>query len=58
MAEIRPRWEWRTFGDYFGATAEAAFVAMTGGCRYSGSELSSPCGHVLNSRARLSGEGP
>src|SRR5262245_14952595 len=29
MAEIRPRWEWRTFGDYFGATAEAAFAGMT-----------------------------
>ena len=28
MAVIIPRWEWRTFGQHFGA-AEAAFEAMT-----------------------------
>jgi exopolyphosphatase/guanosine-5'-triphosphate,3'-diphosphate pyrophosphatase len=28
MAEIIPRWEWRTFGSHFGL-AEAAFAAMT-----------------------------
>ena len=28
MPEIIPRWEWRTFGDHFGA-AESAFAALT-----------------------------
>jgi len=27
--EIVPRWEWRTFGSWFGAPAEAVFAAMT-----------------------------
>ncbi len=38
MAVIIPRWEWRTFGQSFGA-AEAAFAALTPGSTHDSDEL-------------------
>jgi exopolyphosphatase/guanosine-5'-triphosphate,3'-diphosphate pyrophosphatase len=38
MATIIPRWEWRTFGNWFGA-AEAQFAAMTPGAVQESDEL-------------------
>ncbi len=52
MAEIVPRWEWRTFGEDFGA-AEEAFAALTVERVQESDEL-----YLLAERERCLGQGP